>query len=86
MGWSRKGLKQMAELRAFYSSGGRIRLEHLQHVELKHSVSKRAAKKAASAFHEATMEKRGNVTILNKGKVVPMFHCLNGLRNGNGDL
>ena len=86
MGWSRKGLKQMAELRAYCYSGGRVRLEHLQHTELKHSVSSRLARKAANAFNKTAMEKRGNVTILNKGKVIPMFHCLNGLRNGNSDL
>jgi hypothetical protein len=86
MGWSRKGLKQMAELRAYCSSGGHVRLEHLQHAEFKHSVSKRLAKRAASAFNKTAMEKRGNVTILSKGKVIPMFHCLNGLRNGNGVL
>ncbi len=86
MGWSRKGLKQMAELRAYCSSGGHVRLEHLQHGEFKHSVSKRLAKKAANAFKKTAMEKRGNVTILSKGKVIPMFHCLNGLRNGNGVL
>lgn len=86
MGWSRKGLKQMAELRAYCSSGGRVRLEHLQHAEVKHRVSKKLARKAASAFNKTALEKRGNVTILNKGKVIPMFHCLNGLRNGNGSL
>lgn len=63
-----------------------MRLEHLQHTELKHSVSSRLARKAANAFNKTAIEKRGNVTILNKGKVIPMFHCLNGLRNGNGDL
>ncbi len=86
MGWSRKGLKQMAELRAYCCSGGRVRLEHLQNNELKYSVSKKLAKKAANAFNKTAAEKRGNVTILNRGKVIPMFHCLNGLRNGNGDF
>jgi len=86
MGWSRKGLKQMAELRAYCNSGGRVGLEHLQHTEVKNRVSKKLARKAASAFNKTALEKRGNVTILSKGKVIPMFHCLNGLRNGNGSL
>lgn len=84
MGWSKKGLKQMAELRAYCYSGGRVRLEHLQNNQLKYSVSKKLAKIAANAFNGTTAEKRGNVTILNRGKVIPLFHWLNGLRNGNG--
>ena len=63
-----------------------MRLEHLQNNELKYSVSKKLAKKAANAFNKTAAEKRGNVTILNRGKVIPMFHCLNALRNGNDVL
>src|SRR5690606_15481658 len=74
MGWSKKGLKQMAELRAYCYSGGRVRLEHLQNNQLKYSVSKKLAKIAANAFNGTTAEKRGNVTILNRGKVIPLFH------------
>ena len=55
MGWSRKGLKQMAELRAYCYSGGRVRLEHLQNTELKYSVSKKLARKAANAFNKTAV-------------------------------
>ncbi|MFY9140793.1 MAG: hypothetical protein WAO30_08605, partial [Thermacetogeniaceae bacterium] len=64
--------------------GGRVRLEHLQNNESKYSISKKLAKEAANAFNRTTAEKRGNVRILNRAKVIPMFRCLNGLRNGNG--
>lgn len=85
MGWSKEGLKKMAELRAYYSSGGRICLEHFKHKGFSYGVSKKITQKVAKSFSKS-LEHFNNVTILNRGKVIPMFNCLKGLQNGNGTL
>lgn len=86
MGWSRKGLRVMAELRAYKSSGGKIELKHLKNTKLNYRPEKRVLKKANKSFAKIARERFNNVTILNNGKVIPMFHCLRGLQNGNPAL
>ena len=83
MGWGREGLRIMAELRAYKSSGGKIELKHLKDTELKYSLGKRLIKKANKSFAKIARERFNNVTILKHGKVVPVFDCLRGLQNGN---
>jgi len=85
MGWSNKGLKVMAELRAYYSSGGRIGLEHLKNAEFSYEISKKIPQRVAKSFGKS-LENLNNVTILNRGKVIPMFNCLRGLQNGIATL
>jgi len=83
MGWSREGLRAMAELRAYSNSGGKIMLKHLkQKQKTTYRMSKRIATKVRNGFIK-TQGQFSNVTILNQGKVIPMFQCLKGMQNGS---
>jgi hypothetical protein len=83
MGWSRKGLKAMTELRAYISSGGRVKLEHLKQTKKKaYNLSKAGTAKMQKMLKH-TQEQFNNITILNRGKVIPMFRCLKGLQKGS---
>lgn len=86
MGWGREGLRVMAELRAYKSSGGQIELKHLKSTDSKFKLSKKVVSKVNKAFKQLTRELFGNVAILSHGKVVPVFDCLRGLQNGRTDL
>ena len=86
MGWSLEGLRVMAELRAYKSSGGTIKPKHLQGTDSVYKLGKRVVNKANRAFGEIARERFNNVTILSRGKVVPVFNCLRGLQNGSGIL
>jgi hypothetical protein len=86
MGWSREGLRVMAELRAYKSSGGQIELKHLKGTNSTYKLGKRVLKKANKAFSQVARERFNNVTILGQGKVVPLFGWLRGLQNGTAAL
>jgi hypothetical protein len=86
MGWSDKGLQIMAELRAFKGSGGKIELKHFKNASSKYRVKQSLMGKITKSFKKASNEDLGNLAILSKGKVVPMFDCLRGLQNGNSKL
>lgn len=86
MGWSREGLRVMAELRAYKSSGGQIEQKHLKTTDSNYKLEKRAVKKATIAFKQAAREQFNNVVILGRGKVVSVFDCLRGLQNGTAQL
>lgn len=81
MGWSREGLRVMAELRAYKSSGGQIELKHLKVIEPKYKLRKSVLNKVKKKFSQ--VERFGNVPILSQGKVVPVFGCLRSLQNRN---
>lgn len=82
MGWSREGLRAMAELRAYSSSGGKITLKHLKQEQKKtYSPRKSIALKVSNNFIK-TCEQLNNVPILSNGKVIPMFRCLRDMHNG----
>ncbi len=76
----------MAELRAYTKSGGRIKLKHLKRANLTYKPARIALRKAKKIFTQATGEQGGKVTILAKGKVVPLFGWLRGLQNGSPTL
>lgn len=82
MGWSREGLKVMSELRAFSSSGGRVELKHIKDNPLSYKPNKKILTKVAKVFQNVTRERFNNVTLLSKGKVIPLFKCLRGIQNG----
>lgn len=86
MGWGREGLRVMAELRAFKSSGGQIESRHLKCNDPTYKTSKRVVSKANKIFREIVKEQFNNVTILSRGKILPMFDCLKGLQNGSVTL
>jgi len=83
MGWGKEGLKAMAELRAYTSSGGKIKLEHLKGLSKRtYNLSKAVTAKIHNMLKQ-TQEQFNNVTILKRGKVIPMFRCIKGLQNGS---
>ena len=82
MGWSRKGLKVMARLRAYCGSGGRVELRHLKKNESPYRLPKKVIEKAVRAFNSSAMEKLDNITLLNRGKVVPHFAHLKVIEAG----
>ena len=82
MGWGREGLKAMAELRAYTSSGGKIKLKHLKLLSRNTYSLNKANKARMHKMYAKTQEQFKNVTILNQGKVIPMFWCLKGMQNG----
>jgi hypothetical protein len=82
MGWGREGLKAMAELRAYTSSGGKIKLKHLKPLSRNTYSLNKANKAKMHKMYAKTQEQFKNVTILNQGKVIPMFWCLKGMQNG----
>lgn len=86
MGWGPKGLRVMAELRAYKSSGGRIELKHLKDTESTYRLRKSVLKKAKKAFSQIAKEQLNNIPILSQGKDVPMFSVLRGLQNGSDSL
>lgn len=86
MGWSREGLRVMAELRAYKASGGQIELKHLKDTEPKYRLGKKVVQKINKLFTKVAGERFDNVTLLKYGKVVPTFDCLRGLQNGTPTL
>jgi len=86
MGWSREGLRVMAELRAYKSSGGKIELNHFKDSDSTYKLGKRVIKKVSQDFGKISREQFKNVTILSQGKVVPGFKWLRGLQNGSNIL
>ncbi|SET12855.1 UPF0236 family transposase-like protein, partial [Anaerobranca gottschalkii] len=86
MGWSREGLRAMAELRAYLSSGGKITLKHLKSEAKKsYSLEKNIVLKIKNTYTKVC-ELLNNVPILSKGKLIPMFKCLKDIHNGTFNL
>lgn len=86
MGWGREGLRVMAELRAYKSSGGKIEIKHLKDMKTKYKIRKSIFKKTKKLFSKVTKEQLDNIPILSQGKIVPMFGWLRGLQNGDVTL
>ncbi|MHB8172106.1 MAG: ISLre2 family transposase [Thermincolia bacterium] len=82
MGWSKKGLKAMAKLRAYCGSGGQIELKHIKKTEACYRVTRKVLEKAAESYKRIAMENQDNVTMLARGKVVPFFKNLRVLQRG----
>ncbi len=83
MGWSREGVKHMAELRAFCANGGVVGVEHVRVQEPVSNLVKNAMKRARRVFHGINLETLGNVTSLNLGKVTPLFRVLRSIQYDN---
>ena len=87
MGWSRQGLKSMAELRAFVCNGGTLEAAHISQKhecsEARYIPAKKVLKTAAQKFEETAIESRGNIPILKQGKVIPIFGTLTLMKNGS---
>lgn len=82
MSWSRRGLKDMAELRAYYCNGGCVEARHLGGKEEPYKLSRKVLDKATKAFRNFGMEKLNNIVLLHNGKVTPLFRCLKEIQYG----
>jgi hypothetical protein len=80
-GWSRKGLKAMAELRAYCCNGGHIETKHIKKTEASYKVTKKILDKASKSYRITSKEMIHNITVLNNGKVSQLSRALRGFRN-----
>lgn len=80
MGWSREGLKDMAELRAFKANGGIVGIQHLKGKEKMNTLVKKAMKRAQKMFTGTDIQE--NLTVINIGKVTPLYRRLRTIQNG----
>jgi hypothetical protein len=80
-GWSRKGLKAMAELRAYCCNGGHIETKHIKKTEASYKVTKKMLDKVSRVYRKASQEMIHNITVLNNGKVSQLSRALRGFRN-----
>ena len=86
MSWSRKGLKAMSTLRAYLCSDGKIGVEHVrkrkQEDENKgHNFTLNLGEIFSSAISEL-----GCITVLNMGKVTPLYTSLKGICHSGFDF
>jgi len=82
MGWSREGLKYMAELRAFCANGGVVEAHHLRRREDVGRLVKKAMQQAQKVFHGINTQTLGNLAAKNIGKVTPLFRLLRSTQRG----
>jgi len=82
MGWSRPGLRAMAELRAFHSNGGKVELRHLRTQKPSHyKLNQKQLARAKKAFKNYEMGFVNNMPVLNRGKVLFIQKYLKDVRN-----
>ena len=82
MGWSREGLKHMAELRAFKANGGVVGVEHIKVKENINILIKKAMQRAQKIFKGNNSDALGNLSVINQGKVTPLFKSLRTIQHG----
>jgi len=82
MGWSRKGLSSMAELRAYHCNGGTIEVKHINKGQETYRLAKKKLERVRKTFKKASEEIMNNITVLNHGKVSQLSRTLKNLRNG----
>jgi hypothetical protein len=80
-GWSRGGLKAMAELRAYCCSGGHIGTKHIKKSEESYKVTKKILNKVSKSYRIASKEMIHNITVLNNGKVSQLYRVLRSIKN-----
>ncbi|AEM79543.1 LOW QUALITY PROTEIN: hypothetical protein Thewi_2195 [Thermoanaerobacter wiegelii Rt8.B1] len=84
LGWSREGLKLMAKLRVFSKNGGDLReiewgkKENIN--EGSYKLTKKQIKEAVRRVKTSTNEKINNITVLNIGKVTPIYKVLRAIK------
>jgi hypothetical protein len=80
MGWSRKGLKTMTNLRVYYKNGGIITTDHFEKAETEYKIKKETIKKAKKSFSKTTFENLNNIPAFNLGKKTPLSIVLKGVQ------
>lgn len=81
MGWSREGLKCMAELRAFRANGGVVGVEHIKKKAEMNNLVKKGMKKAQRVFNGVNLETLGNLSVFTRGKVTPLYRALRSIQH-----
>jgi hypothetical protein len=82
MGWSKKGLKTMADLRIYCENGGTITTEHFTRNDPQYKINKEIIKKAKRAFGKTTYENLNNIPAFNTGKKTPASIILRAIQRG----
>ena len=80
-GWSREGLKAMAELRAYCCNGGHVGTKHIKKADVTYKVTKRMLDKVSAAYRKASKEIIHNITVINNGKVNQLYRALRSIKN-----
>ncbi|SHF23727.1 Uncharacterised protein family (UPF0236) [Thermoanaerobacter uzonensis DSM 18761] len=84
LGWSREGLKLMAKLRVFSKNGGDLReIEWGKRENINaesYKLTKKQIKEAVRRIKTSTNEKINNITVLNIGKVTPIYRILRAIK------
>jgi hypothetical protein len=81
VGWSREGLKAMAELRAYCCNGGHVETRHINKSESSYKITKKALDKVSKVYRKASNELLNNITVLNIGKISQLSRMLKGIKN-----
>jgi len=80
MGWSKKGLKTIADIRIYCQNGGKITPNHFTKVNLQYKIKKEIIKKGKEVFSKTTHEKLNNIPAFNMGKKTPISTILKGIQ------
>jgi len=80
MGWSKKGLKTIADIRIYCQNGGKITPNHFTKVNLQYKIKKETIKKGKEVFSKTTHEKLNNIPAFNMGKKTPISTILKGIQ------
>jgi hypothetical protein len=84
LGWSREGLKLMAKLRVFSKNGGDLKeVEWGKRKNINagsYKLTKKQIKEAVRRIKTSTNEKINNITVLNIGKVTPIYRILRAIK------
>jgi hypothetical protein len=81
MGWSKKGLKTIADIRIYCQNGGKITPDHFTKVNRQYKIKKETMKKAKEAFSKTTYENLNNIPVFNVGKKTPISTLLKGIQH-----
>lgn len=80
-GWSREGLKAMAELRAYCCNGGHVETKHIKKAEACYKVTKKMLNRVTKVYRKASQEMIHNITAINNGKINQLSRALRSVRN-----
>ena len=80
MGWSKKGLKTIADIRIYCQNGGKITPNHFTKINLQYKIKKEIIKKGKEVFSKTTHEKLNNIPAFNMGKKTPISTILKGIQ------
>jgi len=84
LGWSKEGLKIMAKLRVFSRNGGNLREISIYKEDIEtFKLNKKKIKETIKRINNSSREGINNITILNIGKVTPMYKILKSIKYEN---